>query len=101
MRCAATDVDPATGIRDLTIPKTLQQTFKHADCGVYAEVIAGGNMPNLIYMTSFENLADRDAHWKTFGNDPEWKKLSSDPIYQHNVSKIDIILMKAASYSDY
>jgi hypothetical protein len=67
----------------------------------YAEVIAGGSMPNLIYMTSFENLADRDAHWKTFGADPEWKKLSSDPVYQHNVSKSDITLMKAASYSDY
>jgi NIPSNAP len=67
----------------------------------YAEVIAGSSMPNLIYMTSFENMADRDAHWKTFGADPEWKKLSSDPIYQHNVSKADIILMKAAGYSDY
>ena len=44
MRCDATDVDPATGIRDLTIPKTLQQTFKHADCGVYAEVIDGGDI---------------------------------------------------------
>jgi NIPSNAP len=67
----------------------------------YAEVIAGSNMPNLIYMTSFENMDDRNAHWKTFSADPEWKKLSSDPIYQHNVSKADIILMKAASYSDY
>jgi hypothetical protein len=67
----------------------------------YGEVIAGSRMPNLIYMTSFENMADRDAHWKTFGADPEWKKLSTDPIYQHNVSKADIILMKAASYSDY
>jgi uncharacterized protein YcbX len=44
VRCAATDVDPATGIRDLTIPKTLQQNFKHADCGVYAEVITGGDI---------------------------------------------------------
>jgi uncharacterized protein YcbX len=44
VRCAATDVDPATGIRDLTIPKTLQQTFKHADCGVYAEVTTGGDI---------------------------------------------------------
>ncbi len=67
----------------------------------YAEVLAGSNMPNLIYMTSFENMADRDTHWKTFGADPEWKKLSSDPIYQHNVSKSDITLMKAAGYSDY
>jgi len=67
----------------------------------YAEVIAGSNMPNLMYMTSFENMADRDAHWKTFGADPEWKKLSGDPIYQHNVSKADVVLMKAAEYSDY
>lgn len=44
VRCAATNVDPGTGIRDLTIPTTLQQTFNHADCGVYAEVVAGGNI---------------------------------------------------------
>lgn len=44
VRCAATDVDPATGIRDLTIPKTLMQSVGHADCGVYAEVVAGGDI---------------------------------------------------------
>jgi MOSC domain-containing protein len=44
VRCAATDVDPNTGIRDLTIPRTLQQSFNHVDCGVYAEVIAGGDI---------------------------------------------------------
>jgi hypothetical protein len=44
VRCAATDVDPATGVRDLTIPKTLQQNFRHADCGVYAEVLTGGDI---------------------------------------------------------
>jgi hypothetical protein len=43
-RCAATEVDPATGIRDLPIPKTLMDKFGHADCGVYAEVIAAGNI---------------------------------------------------------
>jgi uncharacterized protein YcbX len=43
-RCAATDVDPDTGIRDRSIPKTLMTTFGHPDCGVYAEVIAGGEM---------------------------------------------------------
>jgi uncharacterized protein YcbX len=44
VRCAATNIDPATGARDLTIPKTLQQTFGHADCGIYAEVIAAGDI---------------------------------------------------------
>ena len=42
VRCAATNVDPDTGIRDLAIPHTLMQTFGHADCGVYAEVVADG-----------------------------------------------------------
>jgi uncharacterized protein YcbX len=44
VRCAATDVDPQTGIRDLTIPRTLLQTFGHGDCGVYAEVVQGGGI---------------------------------------------------------
>jgi hypothetical protein len=42
VRCAATEVDPDTGIRDLAIPRMLMDTFGHADCGVYGEVIAGG-----------------------------------------------------------
>jgi uncharacterized protein YcbX len=44
VRCAATNVDPATGIRDLEIPKTLLKTFGHADCGVYAEVRTAGEI---------------------------------------------------------
>ena len=43
-RCAATDVDPDTGIRDLTIPRTLFENFDHTDCGVYAEVVAPGEI---------------------------------------------------------
>lgn len=66
----------------------------------YSRVLAGSHMPNLMYMTSFENMASRDAHWKTFSSDPEWKKLSAMPEYQHNVSHSDIILMHATDYSD-
>jgi uncharacterized protein len=43
-RCAATNVDPDTGIRDLAIPHTLLQNLGHMDCGVYGEVIAGGTI---------------------------------------------------------
>lgn len=67
----------------------------------YGEVIAGARMPNLMYMTSFENMADRDAHWKSFSSDPEWKKLSALPEYQKNVSHIDITFLRPAGYSDY
>jgi uncharacterized protein len=44
VRCAATNVDPDAGIRDLTIPATLMQTFDHMDCGIYAQVIEGGDI---------------------------------------------------------
>src|SRR4051812_6843317 len=42
VRCAATEVDPITGLRALPIPKTIMKAFGHTDCGVYAEVIEGG-----------------------------------------------------------
>ena len=37
-RCAATNVDPATGARDLTIPRALSDAFGHMDMGVYVSV---------------------------------------------------------------
>ena len=43
-RCAATEVDPDTGMRDLPIPRTLIDNFDHADCGVYAEVVTAGDI---------------------------------------------------------
>jgi len=44
VRCAATNVEPRTGIRDLAIPETLLRIFGHADCGVYGEVIGAGSV---------------------------------------------------------
>jgi uncharacterized protein YcbX len=41
-RCAATNVDPDTGARDLTIPASLLRAYGHADCGIYLKVVAGG-----------------------------------------------------------
>ena len=41
-RCAATNVDPATGDRDLMIPRALMRAYDHTDCGIYAAVLAGG-----------------------------------------------------------
>jgi hypothetical protein len=67
----------------------------------YSEVILGSKMPNLMYMTSFENKAARDEHWKTFVSDPYWKNLSSMPEYQNNVSHIDINFLYPADYSDF
>lgn len=42
VRCPATNVDPDTGTRDMTIPDDLKKNFGHMDCGVYGEVVAAG-----------------------------------------------------------
>ena len=66
----------------------------------YASVLAGSHMPNLMYMTSFDNMAAREQHWKDFNSDPFWKKLVAEPQYQHNVSHVDIVFLHPADYSD-
>jgi hypothetical protein len=66
----------------------------------YAQVVAGSSMPNLMYMTTFENRADRDKHWDAFGKDDYWRKLSAMPEYQNNVSKGNTWFLYPADYSD-
>ena len=43
-RCAAVNVDPDSAARDLEIPETLMRRFGHNECGIYAEVIAPGDI---------------------------------------------------------
>lgn len=44
VRCAATNVDPMSGLRDMEIPRILERHLGHADCGIYAEVLRGGTL---------------------------------------------------------
>ncbi|MFT4156036.1 NIPSNAP family protein [Parafilimonas sp.] len=73
----------------------------NANAIFYGDVVSGSHMPNLMYLTSYENMADRDAHWKIFGDNAQWKKLNTLDEYKNNVSKAEVTLMHAASYSDY
>lgn len=41
-RCAATNVDPANGTRDMAIPAALQRGWGHMDFGIYAKVASSG-----------------------------------------------------------
>lgn len=66
----------------------------------YSEVVAGPRMPNLMYMTTFENMAERENHWKAFSADAQWKRLSGSPQYQNNVQHADIIFLHPTEYSD-
>jgi hypothetical protein len=67
----------------------------------YGEVLSGATMPNLMYMTTFENQASRDAHWKSFSDSPVWNKIKTEPNYQNNVSKNVTRFFYPTEYSDY
>lgn len=67
----------------------------------YAEVIAGSHMPNLMYMTTHNNKAERDEHWKNFGADTTWKRISNLPEYKNTVSHSDILFLRPTEYSDF
>ena len=43
-RCAAVNVDPLLAVRDLEIPDTLMRRFGNNECGIYAEVVEGGEI---------------------------------------------------------
>lgn len=43
-RCAAVDVDPVAGLRDLRLVQALERAFQHHDCGIYARIVTGGTI---------------------------------------------------------
>ena len=52
-------------------------------CGIvpvfFGRTIIGRDQPNLTYMVTFDDLADRERAWRTFAADPEWQKLRATP----------------------
>jgi len=74
-------------------------------CGIhpvlYAETTAGRNMPNLVYLTPFASLAEREQAWNTFRADPEWVRVRTEHAAAHGPvpKSIEIALYKAAAYS--
>ena len=67
----------------------------------YSKAIAGARMPNLIYMTSFNNMEDRNEHWKAFVASPEWQSISNMPKYMNSVNRNETVLMYARDYADF
>jgi hypothetical protein len=66
----------------------------------FSKVIAGADMPNLIYMICHENEEALAANWKSFGEHPEWNRMKVLDEYLNTVSHIDNWLLYPASYSD-
>jgi len=47
----------------------------------FGDTLIGSRMPCLTYMLAFKDMAELEAQWDVFRNDPAWKKLSTSPRY--------------------
>jgi hypothetical protein len=65
----------------------------------FGESIVGPNLPNLVYMLAFEEMAQREKAWDVFGSSPEWKELRSRPEFAGTVSNINVKILKPTGYS--
>ncbi len=74
VRCPATNVNPETAARDLEIPPTLSRNLGHMDCGIYAEVIADGEI----------GVGDTVAV-----EEPSWCEASGLRAFRHGVERSD------------
>jgi uncharacterized protein len=58
-RCAATNVDPVTGLRDRQVPRALMKAYGHVDCGVYLRIVAGGALTAGLHL-DISHLVERE-----------------------------------------
>ena len=79
------------------------EIFKNAGCQpvFFGDTLIGARMPSLTYMLSFSDLAELDARWNVFRNDPAWKKLSADPrfAFESIVSNISNLVLSPLAAS--
>lgn len=68
----------------------------------FGETVVGPKQPNLMYMLSYDDLAERDRLWQTFIKDPEWKKLSGRPELNDSqiVANISNVILAPLAFSE-
>ncbi len=68
----------------------------------FGQTIVGRNMPSLVYMLGFDDLASREKLWRAFGADPEWQKMRATPGLSDAeiVSNISSVILSPLPFSD-
>ena len=73
------------------------------ECGVnplsFGQIIAGKDMPGLIYVTQFDDMADRDASWGRFNIHPEWQRMRVAPEWANTTIQNNRVFLIPLPYS--
>ena len=65
----------------------------------FGEILAGPQMPALMYMVEFKDMEERKANWKKFGDSAEWNVLKNKVEYANTVSVVNKVFLVPLDYS--
>ena len=65
----------------------------------FGEILAGPQMPALMYMVEFKDMEERKANWKKFGDSAEWNALKNKPEFANTVSVVNKVFLVPLDYS--
>jgi hypothetical protein len=72
-------------------------------CGLrsvfFGEILAGPQMPALMYMLEFKDIEEHKTNWKKFTDSPEWDVLKNKPEYANTVSVVNKVFLVPLDYS--
>jgi hypothetical protein len=66
---------------------------------LFAETIVGPRRPNLVYMLTFADMAEREKGWGVFRVHPGWLALKDKPEYADTVCNINDHILSPAPFS--
>ena len=67
----------------------------------YGEVLAGANMPALIYLTHYKDESTRSETWDRFRAHPDWHGMKDKPEYKNTATNNQSKLLSPTSYSQF
>ena len=66
----------------------------------FGQIIAGKDLPGLIYVTQFNDMTDRDASWSKFSSSPAWQSMRADPLWANaTIPNNRIVFLTPLPYS--
>jgi len=67
---------------------------------LYGDILAGPNMPAIMYLTWYKDEPTRNAAWDKFREHPDWKRISKLPEYAYTAIRNQSIFLKPLDFSE-
>lgn len=65
----------------------------------FGEILAGPQMPALVYMLWFKDMEERNINWQKFSSHPDWVEMKAKPEYANAISVVNRKFLLPLEYS--